>query len=83
MAEAQWLVSRRVSIFLTVWVRSPRFDKWTLGRWCGLLIQLILAKSCPPLGSDGRERILHDEFADVREQALYMIGAIDEVRRNV
>ncbi len=29
---------------------------------------------------DGCERILRDEFADTPEQALYMIGAIDEVR---
>jgi len=30
---------------------------------------------------DGCERILNDEFANVPEQALYMIGAIDEARR--
>jgi F-type H+/Na+-transporting ATPase subunit beta len=30
---------------------------------------------------DGCERILNDEFADYPEQALYMIGTIDEVRR--
>ncbi|HPR07067.1 MAG TPA: hypothetical protein PLI17_10600, partial [Denitromonas sp.] len=30
---------------------------------------------------DGCERILNDEFADVPERALYMIGAIDEARR--
>lgn len=30
---------------------------------------------------DGCERILDDEFANVPEQALYMIGAISEVRR--
>ena len=29
----------------------------------------------------GCERILHDEFKDVPEQALYMVGAIDEVTR--
>jgi F-type H+-transporting ATPase subunit beta len=29
---------------------------------------------------DGCERILQDEFKDVPERALYMIGAIDEVR---
>jgi len=28
----------------------------------------------------GCERILHDEFSDVPEQALYMIGAIDEAQ---
>jgi F-type H+-transporting ATPase subunit beta len=27
---------------------------------------------------DGCERILHDEFKDFPESALYMIGAIDE-----
>ncbi len=30
---------------------------------------------------DGCERILNDEFADESEQALYMIGAIDEAKR--
>src|SRR5579883_366010 len=30
---------------------------------------------------DGCERILNDEFANVPEQALYMIGAINEVRQ--
>src|SRR5690606_34107042 len=30
---------------------------------------------------DGCERILNDEFAEYPEQALYMIGAIDEARR--
>jgi F-type H+-transporting ATPase subunit beta len=29
---------------------------------------------------DGCERILHDEFKDIPESALYMIGAIDEVK---
>jgi F-type H+-transporting ATPase subunit beta len=29
----------------------------------------------------GCERILHDEFKDVPETALYMIGTIDEVKR--
>jgi F-type H+-transporting ATPase subunit beta len=29
----------------------------------------------------GCERILHDEFKDVPEAALYMIGTIDEVKR--
>jgi F-type H+-transporting ATPase subunit beta len=29
---------------------------------------------------DGCERILHDEFKDYPESALYMIGAIDEAR---
>src|SRR5690606_31254130 len=29
---------------------------------------------------DGCERILRDEFAEVSEQALYMIGAIDDAR---
>jgi F-type H+-transporting ATPase subunit beta len=31
---------------------------------------------------DGCERILRDEFRDAPERALYMIGAIGEVRRN-
>ncbi len=30
---------------------------------------------------DGCERILHDEFKDVPESALYMIGAIDEAKK--
>jgi F-type H+-transporting ATPase subunit beta len=30
---------------------------------------------------DGCERILNDEFKDVPENALYMIGKIDEVKR--
>jgi F-type H+-transporting ATPase subunit beta len=29
---------------------------------------------------DGCERILHDEFKDIPESALYMIGEIDEVK---
>jgi F-type H+-transporting ATPase subunit beta len=32
---------------------------------------------------DGCERILRDEFEDYPESALYMIGAIDEARKNV
>jgi F-type H+-transporting ATPase subunit beta len=31
---------------------------------------------------DGCERILRDEFAHVPEQALYMVGTIDEVRHH-
>jgi F-type H+-transporting ATPase subunit beta len=31
---------------------------------------------------DGCERILNDEFAKLPEQALYMIGGIEEVRRS-
>ncbi len=31
---------------------------------------------------DGCERILNDEFADYPEQALYMIGTIDEARHD-
>jgi len=30
---------------------------------------------------DGCERILNDEFADIEESALYMIGSIDEVKK--
>ena len=30
---------------------------------------------------DGCERILRDEFKDVPESALYMIGSIDEVKK--
>jgi len=32
---------------------------------------------------DGCERILHDEFKDYPESALYMIGAIDEAKKKV
>ena len=32
---------------------------------------------------DGCERILHDEFKDVPESALYMIGSIDEAKVKV
>lgn len=32
---------------------------------------------------DGCERILNDEFKDVPENALYMIGKIDEVKRGI
>jgi F-type H+-transporting ATPase subunit beta len=31
---------------------------------------------------DGCERILNDEFADYPEQALYMIGEIDEAKES-
>ena len=31
---------------------------------------------------DGCERILNDEFADIPEQALYMIGNIDDARES-
>jgi F-type H+-transporting ATPase subunit beta len=30
----------------------------------------------------GCERILNDEFADVPERSLYMIGSVDEVKKN-
>jgi F-type H+-transporting ATPase subunit beta len=32
---------------------------------------------------DGCERILHDEFKDYPESALYMIGAISEAKKPV
>ena len=31
---------------------------------------------------DGCERILADEFSDVNERALYMIGSVEEVERD-
>ena len=36
-----------------------------------------------PLGDtlEGCERILADEFTDVPEKALYMIGRVDEVKK--
>jgi F-type H+-transporting ATPase subunit beta len=31
---------------------------------------------------EGCERIMQDEFAEYPEQALYMIGSLDDIRRS-
>jgi F-type H+/Na+-transporting ATPase subunit beta len=62
--------ARRLERFLT----QPFF---TTGQFTGLHGKLVSLKD----SLDGCERILHDEFKDLPESALYMIGAIDEVKR--
>jgi F-type H+-transporting ATPase subunit beta len=62
--------ARRLERFLT----QPFF---TTERFTGLTGKLVsLADAL-----DGCERILNDEFKDVPERALYMIGAVDEAAR--
>jgi F-type H+-transporting ATPase subunit beta len=61
--------ARRLERFLT----QPFF---TTEQFTGLAGKLVSLKDA----LDGCEQILHDEFNDVPESALYMIGAIDEVR---
>ncbi len=62
--------ARRLERFLT----QPFF---TTGQFSGMAGRLV------PLATalDGCERILNDEFKDVPESALYMIGGVDEVKR--
>ena len=61
--------ARRLERFLT----QPFF---TTEQFTGMKGRLVsLADSL-----DGCERILHDEFADLPESALYMIGKIDEAK---
>ena len=62
--------ARRLERFLT----QPFFTTEQFSGLKGRLVSLADAL-------DGCERILNDEFADVPERALYMIGAIDEARR--
>ena len=62
--------ARRLERFLT----QPFF---TTGQFSGMAGKLVSLKDA----LDGCERILRDEFKDVPESALYMIGSIDEVRR--
>jgi F-type H+/Na+-transporting ATPase subunit beta len=62
--------ARRLERFLT----QPFF---TTEQFTGMHGKLVSLKD----GLDGCERILHDEFKDLPESALYMIGAIDEVKR--
>ena len=63
--------ARRLERFLT----QPFF---TTGQFTGHEGKLVSLKDA----LDGCERILHDEFKDVPESALYMIGAIGEVKTN-
>jgi len=62
--------ARRLERFLT----QPFF---TTEQFTGLAGKAVSLKDA----LDGCERILHDEFKDVSEGALYMIGAIDEAKR--
>jgi len=62
--------ARRLEHFLT----QPFF---TTEQFTGLKGKLVSLEDA----LDGCERILKDEFKDVPESALYMIGAIDEVRQ--
>ena len=61
--------ARRLERFLT----QPFF---TTGQFTGLTGKLVSLKDA----LDGCERILHDEFKDYPESALYMIGAISEAK---
>jgi len=62
--------ARRLERFLT----QPFF---TTEQFTGLKGKLVSLKD----SLDGCERILHDEFKDYPESALYMIGAIGEAKR--
>ena len=61
--------ARRLERFLT----QPFF---TTEQFTGLTGKLVSLKDA----LDGCERILRDEFKDIPESALYMIGAIDEAK---
>jgi F-type H+-transporting ATPase subunit beta len=61
--------ARRLERFLT----QPFF---ATERFSGIKGKLVSLKDA----LDGCERILHDEFKDYPESALYMIGAIDEAK---
>jgi F-type H+-transporting ATPase subunit beta len=63
--------ARRLERFLT----QPFF---TTEQFTGLKGKLVSLKDA----LDGCERILHDEFKDMPESALYMIGAIAEAKAN-
>ena len=62
--------ARRLERFLT----QPFF---TTEQFSGIQGKLVPLQDA----LDGCERILNDEFKDVPENALYMIGKIDEVKR--
>jgi F-type H+-transporting ATPase subunit beta len=63
--------ARRLERFLT----QPFF---TTEQFTGLKGKLVSLDD----SLDGCERILRDEFKDYPESALYMIGAIDEAKKN-
>jgi F-type H+-transporting ATPase subunit beta len=63
--------ARRLERFLT----QPFFTTEQFTGHAGKLVSLKDAL-------DGCERILHDEFKDYPERALYMIGTIDEAKKN-
>jgi F-type H+-transporting ATPase subunit beta len=62
--------ARRLERFLT----QPFF---TTEQFTGMQGRLVSLKDA----LDGCERILRDEFKDLPETALYMIGSVDEIRR--
>ena len=62
--------ARRLERFLT----QPFF---TTEQFTGITGKLVSLKD----SLDGCERILHDEFKDLPESALYMIGAVDEAKK--
>jgi F-type H+-transporting ATPase subunit beta len=62
--------ARRLERFLT----QPFF---TTEQFSGMKGKLVTLKD----SLDGCERILHDEFKDYPESALYMIGAIGEAKK--
>jgi F-type H+-transporting ATPase subunit beta len=64
--------ARRLERFLT----QPFF---TTEQFTGLKGKLVSLKD----SLDGCERILHDEFKDYPESALYMIGTVDEAKEKV
>jgi F-type H+/Na+-transporting ATPase subunit beta len=64
--------ARRLERFLT----QPFF---ATEQFSGIKGKLVTLKDA----LDGCERILHDEFKDYSESALYMIGAIDEAKKKV
>jgi F-type H+/Na+-transporting ATPase subunit beta len=63
--------ARRLERFLT----QPFFTTEQFTNMPGKLVSLEEAL-------DGCERILNDEFLDYPERSLYMIGSINEVRRD-
>ena len=64
--------ARRLERFLT----QPFF---TTEQFTGLKGKLVSLEDA----LEGCERILRDEFKDVPESALYMIGAVDEARQKM
>ena len=64
--------ARRLERFLT----QPFY---TTEQFSGIKGKLVSLKDA----LDGCERILRDEFKDVPEGALYMIGRVDEARQKI